>query len=236
METSLPYFFEPQLTNQPGLIHLNAETSKHCIQVLRMQIGHKIQLTNGKGLLATAQIVEADKKNTTVNIEEVLTIPAPEKKISIAAALLKNTSRYEWFLEKATEFGVTEIIPLLTKRTENQKFKEERFRGILVAAMLQSKQSWLPNFSQPLPFQELIDGSSYPQKLIAHCLPSQKKNLLAMGPFSHAQILIGPEGDFTPEEIQNALSNQYQAVDLGPNRLRTETAAILSAALMTQSF
>ena len=137
-------------------------------------------------------------------------------------------------MEKATEIGVTEIIPLICERTEKTAFKSDRMKTILVSAMLQSQQCWLPVLHEPTKFNSLIQSSSHQQKFIAHCMDDAKRNLADLNneSLSSKIILIGPEGDFTPGEIEFALQNHFSAVTLGQTRLRTETAGIVSAILL----
>lgn len=197
-----------------------------------MKSGEKLQLTNGKGILYTASIVSEDKKKTVVLIEESKNISAPPKKISIAISLLKNATRFEWFLEKATEIGVSEIQPLICGRTEHTRFRHDRMNGILIAAMLQSQQVWLPVLREPVSFKNFIGQSAYSQKLIAHCEEEKKQSIKDLPAFADTQILIGPEGDFNLEEIQLAISNHYLPVTLGETRLRAETAGVVAATLL----
>src|SRR4051812_49262899 len=140
---SLPYFFV-ETVNETNTIVLPEDTSKHCIQVLRMRPGEQLQLTDGKGNFITANIATADRKHCLVNIREKKFKQPSSKKICVAISLLKHTSRFEWFLEKATEIGVNEIIPLIGERTERPHFRFERMNNILISAMLQSEQTWLP--------------------------------------------------------------------------------------------
>ena len=159
------------------------------------------------------------------------------RKVSIAISLIKNTSRFEWFLEKATEIGVAEIVPLICNRTERQHFRYDRMKGILVSAMLQSQQCWLPVLHEPVLFEKHIEQSSKDEsgfRMIAHCLETKKQSITQTEIAQHTklQLLIGPEGDFTENEIQLALSNQFAAVSLGETRLRTETAGVVAAALL----
>jgi 16S rRNA (uracil1498-N3)-methyltransferase len=229
---SLPFFFIEEL-NSSNTISLPEETSKHCIQVLRMKEGERLQLTDGKGNLVTARIISADKKHCGVGIEEKKFEERNFKKISVALSLLKNRGRFEWFLEKATEIGVSEIIPLVCERTERQHFRPERMNNILIAAMLQSEQTWLPVLLEPQPFEKIITSSAYIKKLIAHCGDGKNKSdILSIKTETEAQILIGPEGDFTTPEIQQALANNYTPVSLGRTRLRSETAAVVAATLL----
>jgi 16S rRNA (uracil1498-N3)-methyltransferase len=229
----LPFFYEPTLDTSLSHFTLSEETSKHCIQVLRMKMGEQLQLTNGKGLLCTVVIASEDKKKAVVTIGSTELIPRPSRKISIAISLLKNASRLEWFLEKATEIGVTHIQPLICARTEHSRFKTERMQGILVSAMLQSQQVWLPEMPEPIHFEKYISQTSAMQKLIAHCEENEKRSISDIPPSDDTLILIGPEGDFTTAEIELALSQGYIPVTLGNTRLRTETAGMVAAALLT---
>ena len=232
LNMSLPFFYETQTPQLHSHFTLSEETSKHCTQVLRMKAGASLQLTNGKGILYKASIVSEDKKKTVVLIEESIMVPPPEKKISNAISLLKNASRFEWFLEKATEIGVTEIQPLICQRTEHTRFRQERMHGILIAAMLQSQQAWLPVLHEPVAFKNCVAQSTHQQKLIAHCEEDSKQFIKDLPVAAETRILIGPEGDFSPEEIQLALDNHYIPVSLGETRLRTETAGIVASSLL----
>lgn len=229
----LPFFFEESFPDSNQFV-LSENSSRHIAQVLRMKEGELIQLTNGKGYTLTAEIVSPHKKNTEVKITERTFIPQRKPKIAIAISFIKNTGRFEWFLEKATEIGVSEIIPLLCTRTEKTHFREERMKTILVSAMLQSRQAWLPELSAPVTIIELIKDKSYDQKFIAHCLNEEKaelKNVITNASSSKI-ILVGPEGDFTKEEIEAALEQDYKPVSLGETRLRTETAGLVAAVLL----
>ena len=229
----LPFFYEPTLLQTSSHVTLSEESSKHCIQVLRMKAGGKLQITNGQGMLARASIVGEDKKKTVVLIEEIKSIPGPLKKISITISLLKNTTRFEWFLEKVTEIGVCDIHPLICQRTEHPRFRYERMNGILIAAMLQSQQAWLPLLHEPVPFKNHIPQSTYQQKLIAHCEEDKKQFITNLAASAETEILIGPEGDFSREEIELALDHLYLPVSLGATRLRAETAGVVAATLLT---
>ncbi len=229
---TLPFFYEPSLASSNGHFQLSEETSRHCVQVLRMKSGEQLQLTNGKGALFKARILSEDKKKAVALIEEELLLPRHLKKISIAISLLKNAARFEWFLEKATEIGASEIIPIICDRTEHTRFRTDRMKQILVSAMLQSQQVWLPVLHEPAPFKEVLVSSAYGLKLVAHCEDDIKNSIGQLPPFSEAQILIGPEGDFTPTEIKAAMSHHFLPVTLGETRLRTETAGIVAATLL----
>lgn len=229
---ALPYFFETAIPELHSLFTLSEETSKHCIQVLRMKQGAFLQLTNGKGVLYKASIVSEDKKKTVVRIEEAFSISPGERSICIAISTLKNASRFEWFLEKATEIGVRSIQPIICSRTEQHRFRHDRMNGILIAAMLQSQQAWLPELGEPVSFSTLVKESQYQQKIVAHCEDGKKQTIFDLETSNNTQILIGPEGDFSPEEIQFAIQNGYLPVSLGETRLRTETAGMVAASLL----
>jgi len=229
---SVPYFYESLVA--PGLTHftLSEESSKHAIQVLRLQEGNRLDITNGKGDLLEAIIQSAHKKNTVVSVQQHKSITASNQKIILGISLLKNASRLEWLFEKATEMGVTQIVPLLCQRTIHERFKMERMQGILQSAMIQSQQAWLPQLSAPQSFSHFIQITKATQKLIAHCEEAEKINIKNITPSSDMALLIGPEGDFTPEEIQAATLAQYIPIHLGPTRLRTETAGIFALSVL----
>jgi 16S rRNA (uracil1498-N3)-methyltransferase len=238
----LPYFYHSGAGAAGDELLLDEDNSRHIVQVLRMKPGEKLRLTNGIGWLFTAMIVDDHKKKCRVRIESVEQQPLPKREIGIAISPVKNASRFEWFLEKATEIGVRGIIPLLTERTERQHHRPDRWESILVSALLQSQQAWLPKLAPPLPFAELMAGMNgkdvrVDQRLIAHCLEAPRPteslaNLVRIQPVTSTLILIGPEGDFSPKEVDLALAKGFIPVALGNNRLRTETAGIVAATLL----
>ncbi len=232
----LPFFYTQPISSLNKIVVLNEDNSKHIVQVLRMQAGEVLQLTDGKGNLYFAKIAEAHKKNCSVNIIQSSTAVKPAKDICLAVSLVKNNTRFEWLLEKATEIGVTQIVPLLCARTEKQHFRYERMQGILVSAMLQSQQVWLPVLHEPVKFTQYISHikNTAQQKFIAHCEENEKLQLssIPLNNNSTKLMLIGPEGDFTKEEIVLAVQNDFTPVSLGNTRLRTETAAIVAAVLL----
>ena len=232
---ALPFFYIETIQAGSNELLLNEETSKHVVQVLRMQNGEQLNLTDGLGNLFAAEIIDDHKKRCTVKILSTVHQQAPAKKITIAISLVKNASRFEWFLEKATEIGVNEIIPLICERTEKQHFRFERMKGILISAMLQSQQCWLPVLSEPAKFSKFIANKYDGIKFIAHCENESVKEQLTnklINKSTDKLILIGPEGDFTKTEIEIALQNNFIPVALGRTRLRTETAGIVAAALL----
>ena len=172
------------------------------------------------------------KKSCTVKIVQQQFYPAAEKKITVAISLLKNTDRFEWFLEKATELGIHVIVPLLCSRTIRQNFRKERMMNIVVAAMLQSRQLWLPHLHDVITIQDWIKLSPNKTKLISYCGPAYKKEINAITFTPDTEIIIGPEGDFSPVEILLAAEHGYIPVSLGDTRLRTETAGVVASALI----
>ena len=228
----LPYFFEENIPDS-GNFNLNELSSRHIVQVLRMQEGYPINITNGNGILVTCKIADANKKHCQVEINDYQTILPTTRKISIAISPIKHNNRFEWFLEKATEIGISEIIPVICSRTEKTHLKRDRLNQIIVSAMLQSQQSWMPQLTEPVYFEDLIKSTIPGIRLIAHCVDSDKKHLSSFVQSEQPKlVLIGPEGDFTEKEISAALENNFKPVNLGETRLRTETAGIVAAVLL----
>jgi 16S rRNA (uracil1498-N3)-methyltransferase len=235
---ALPIFYVEQIQPSDSTCVLNEDTSKHIVQVLRMNSGDSLQLTDGKGNIFTARIIDNNRKKCVVEIVAVEYTGTKERSVIVAISLVKNNTRFEWFLEKATEIGVCEIVPLICERTEKQQFKQERMKNILVSAMLQSQQSWLPDLHEPIRFNEFIKSSDATQKFIAHCEEENTKVQLTSLLTNHSTsqlILIGPEGDFTPAEIALAKEFNFIPVALGNTRLRTETAGIFAAVILINS-
>jgi 16S rRNA (uracil1498-N3)-methyltransferase len=233
----LPFFYIKEYDPSQKEITLEEDTSRHIVQVLRMKPGDKINLTDGQGNLLTASIADDHKKHCRVNIEATLYQQPATQKTAIAISLVKNSGRFEWFLEKATEIGIREIIPLICERTEKQKFRHDRMQGICTSAMLQSQQCWLPVLHEPIAYellfrQEEIAGIA--QKFIAHCIEDEKHALASMINKTNSSciILIGPEGDFSKKEIDLAVRQHFIPVSLGETRLRTETAGVVAAVLL----
>ncbi|MFN2458393.1 MAG: 16S rRNA (uracil(1498)-N(3))-methyltransferase [Chitinophagaceae bacterium] len=231
---SLPFFYIESIA--VNSFFLDEATSKHITQVLRMKVHDEVVLTDGKGTKAQAAIANDNRKRCEVKISSVEKAKESNLKVAIAISLIKNTFRFEWFLEKATEIGVSEIVPIICERTEKQNFRLQRMNGIVISAMLQSQQFWLPVLHEPVNFKKLITSNpdKYNKKLIAYYSKEDKPLLtyqLANG-LTNQLILIGPEGDFTPQEIEMALKIGFEAVSLGKTRLRTETAGIVAATLL----
>ena len=231
---TLPFFYISAYDAVQKEIELDEATSRHVVQVLRMKVGELLNLTDGKGNLLSCSVIDDDKKHCSVRVTTTSYQEPATRKVSVAISLLKNSNRFEWFLEKATEIGVSEIIPLICERTEKEKFRYDRMNLICVSAMLQSQQCWLPVLHEPVVFNNIVEHSVAEQKFIAHCIEEERKSLsnFPISQFPNSQILIGPEGDFTPKEIKLALQNDFIPVSLGETRLRTETAGIVAATLL----
>lgn len=238
----LPYFHSEQVGSDSGSrIVLDEPASKHIVQVLRMKAGERMLLTDGKGLEAEAVIVADDRKRCAVEVSAVRHVLPCSPEITLCVSLLKNTARFEWLLEKAAELGINHIVPIQCARSEKASFKKERFNSILMSAMLQSRQAYQTRLSEPQPLQALLSSSSgFSGIFMAHCLKGRSRTPLslllkpAMDRNARILMLIGPEGDFTPEEIMLAARQGCMEVSLGENRLRTETAAITAAVLLRQ--
>jgi len=234
---ALPFFYKDDINPGLNTVVLDENTSKHIVQVLRMQNGEHLQLTDGKGKIFLCEIINNHRKKCEVTFIKTSNITHPTSNIAIAISPVKNASRFEWFLEKATEIGVTEIIPLLCERTEKQHLKLERMQGILISAMLQSQQAWLPVLQEPIKFTKYLNelnAAPSLHKMIAHCEDENNKQALQKiaNPAAAQVILIGPEGDFSKKEIEFALQTGCVPVSLGNTRLRTETAGMVAATLL----
>jgi 16S rRNA (uracil1498-N3)-methyltransferase len=223
-------FYTPGIA---GLNHiLNKEESMHCTRVLRLTEGHTVHLADGRGTLYMARITAANPKACAV---EIISKDEHYKRrpyrLHLAVAPTKNMERFEWLLEKITEIGIDEITPLLCEHSERRVLKRERVEKILVAAMKQSLKAQLPLLHDITPVAEFVKQNFSPKKLIAHCAPGEKTALpKALQGCRDALILIGPEGDFSSEEIAAALQHGFEAVTLGDTRLRVETAGIFAVA------
>lgn len=231
---TLPFFYTEEALSAGGNMVLNEETSRHVAQVLRMQVGAALHLTDGRGSRVTATILDNNKKKCLVQLAaQIVETPKPAQN-TIAISLVKNAHRFEWFLEKATEIGIARILPLVCSRTEKQHFRLDRMKGILVSAMLQSQQAWLPELHEPIRFNEFVKKETADRKLIAHCVEDERNPLKDQLQLTSSNLVcIGPEGDFTIDEIYAATSNNFIPVSLGDTRLRTETAGIVAATLLT---
>lgn len=222
-------FYNPNITETTETFFFDKEESKHIIKVLRNKDNDILHVTNGLGILFTTKIDLASDTKCTVKIISIIKSEKPKYKLHLAVAPTKLNDRYEWFLEKATEMGISEITPIICENSERKFIKTDRFDKIIQSAMKQSNQCFLPILNEPITFKELISKNINGQKFIAHCEETDKKTLKnSLEINQDIIILIGPEGDFSKSEIQLAIQNNYLPVSLGSNRLRTETAAIVA--------
>lgn len=228
--SELPLFYCSGLKSASPTLLLDDETRRHVVTVLRMQPGEQLELTDGMGRSAVAEIRQADKKKLDVAVLTSLEHEPPQRVLSLGVSLLKNASRFEWMLEKVTEIGVTQIYPLLTERTTRQHFRQERMQQIMVSACLQSRQYHFPQLSVPFTWDQFMGTSLPAVRYIAHCMDGDKG--LISGDEREAVLLIGPEGDFTAVELSQATAAGFKPVTLGSSRLRTETAGIVGAVLL----
>ena len=219
-------FYQPDITEP--LHTLDKEESGHCIRVLRMKQGDKLHLTDGKGMVCEARIADGNPKSCVVEIlhADRQQARAPYR-THLAVAPTKNISRFEWFLEKATEIGVDEITPLICENSERRNVKTDRLNKVLISAMKQSLKAFLPLLNEPVRYDAFIQGAYPGQKFIAY-ISSDYSSLLRDNyqRGSSAVVLIGPEGDFTPAEVTEGTGRGFQPVSLGHSRLRTETAGV----------
>ena len=226
-------FYAPDLTTP--LYTLGEEESKHCIRVLRLRRGDTLHLTDGRGTLYRCEIAEEDARRCTVRVVE--RFPDYERmpyRLTMAVAPTKNIERFEWFLEKATEVGVSEIVPLLCERSERRALKIERAERVVVSAMKQSLKAFCPALRPLTPLADLLAEPFDGRRLIAHCdAPRMEKCHLfdTLRPHENLLVLIGPEGDFSPAEIDAALRAGFEEITLGRQRLRTETAAVVATVM-----
>lgn len=220
-------FYTPDLATD--FFILNEEESRHCSKVLRLGPGDHVHLIDGKGGLFEAEITTVDKRHVSLRVISRRTgFGKRNHHLHIAIAPTKNMDRLEWFLEKATEIGIDEITPLLCAHSERRVIKEDRLEKIITAAVKQSLTAYHPVLNAAVNFTDLISRPMADVQLIAHCLDDDRKRFIKdwLKPHQSCIILIGPEGDFSMEELNLALQNDFKPVTLGATRLRTETAAL----------
>ena len=224
-------FYTPELTLEFSHLTLSEAESKHAVQVMRLLNDQQIQLFNGNGLSAISTVIDNHPKRCSVRIDQRSEHPK-ENQIHIAIAPTKNMERLEWFVEKATEIGITEISLIKCQNSERREVKIERLEKILISAVKQSGRYFVPTLH---PIEKWTDFlKKNPDGLIAHCREGEKMKIDTS--FQNKVIVIGPEGDFTHEEIELAIGRGYSPITLGENRLRTETAALVACMQAKFSF
>lgn len=222
-------FYHPELDNETNQFTFPVDESRHISKVLRKKTGDTLDITNGKGIWYEAEILNPHHKKCTAQITAKRTVTPSPYRLHMVVAPTKLNDRFEWFLEKATEIGVHEITPIICDHSERKVIKQERMEKVIQSAMKQSLQTYLPKLNEAISFKEFMTLPNSDNRFIAHCEEDKKTELLHTArPKENTSILIGPEGDFSENEIALALQNNYTAVALGDNRLRTETAAIVA--------
>jgi len=222
-------FYNPDIDETTESFSFDKEESRHIIKVLRKKDSDILHVTNGLGFLFETEITLASDNKCTVQVLSVKKADEPKFRLHLAVAPTKMNDRFEWFLEKATEIGIQEITPVFCDRSERKAINPERFEKIILSAMKQSNETFLPKLNQAVSFKEFIKQKNEGLNLIAHCEETDKKSLKEiLKPNKNVTMLIGPEGDFSEKEIALALENNFQPVTLGNTRLRTETAAIVA--------
>ena len=222
-----PLFFTDAF--EAGKIILTGDDARHCYRVLRLGPGDVIRVTDGRGRLATANIIVNDATQCIAEWSAIEEVQPTASRIHIGISPLKNVDRFEWFVEKATEIGLTSITPLICSRTERSSIKYERLEKIIVSAVKQSGEYWKPSLHPAENFNSFVEKFPETGRFIAYCEDRPPMHLAqACKDTGDVVLLIGPEGDFTPDEIALALEKKYKMVSLGEKRLRTETAGIVA--------
>lgn len=222
-------FYNFEITENTSQFSFNKEESRHIVKVLRKTTNDKVHITNGKGWLFTAQIIVPNIGKCTVEIISKSFQKKHPYNLHLAVAPTKMNDRYEWFLEKATEIGIDTITPIICDNSERKLIKTERLERILQAGMKQSLQCYLPKLNEAILFKDFLVQKLEGDLFIAHCEETNKKTLKSvLNNTNDITILIGPEGDFSVKEIEEALKNNFIPVTLGKTRLRTETAAVVA--------
>ena len=216
---------------------LSEEESKHCIRVLRMRCGDELHITDGRGNMHRCKVVDDNVKRCVVEVVETTAeYEKPSYGLTMAVAPTKNIDRFEWFLEKATEVGISEVIPIVSEHSERREIKHERELKVITSAVKQSLKAYHPTLHPLTSFKDVVRMPFNGDKFIAHCNSSlgQREYLGSLITKGHnTLILIGPEGDFSPEEVRLAVENGFEEISLGTQRFRTETAAVVAVDMVS---
>lgn len=220
-------FYTPDIDSSE--YSLNEEESKHCLKVLRLGLGDVVNLIDGRGGFYEAEIIGEGKRN--VQLRVTASTQEYQKRnhhLHIVVAPTKNIDRLEWFLEKATEIGIDEITPVICERSERKIIKEDRLNKVITSAVKQSLQAYHPVLNPQISLTDFLKMEHDSIKMIAHCIDGEPRQYISQVLLPHQRylILIGPEGDFSPKEIELALQSGFKPLTLGNTRLRTETAAL----------
>ena len=229
-------FYSNNIDKSNETIIILEQENSHLIKVLRKKTGDYVDITDGKGFLYSCSIIESDKNKSVLKIESSKEFKNKSPNLKVAIALTKNRDRFEWFLEKATEIGVSEITPLICRYSERNKFNIERSKKILISAMKQSLRYRLPIINEPIYFKDYLISESKNKidSFIATCLDSDislLKEKLIKG--NDSEIMVGPEGGFSQNELDLAKKAKFVPVSLGEGRLRTETAGVMVCSIFS---
>ena len=231
--SQLSHFFYNGPLVENSIVVLDDDTSKHIWQVLRMQEGDRIALTDGKGNIAEGNLLAVERHKSKVSLDKISFQDRQSEALHLCVGFTKNNNRNEWMLEKATELGVKAIIPISATRSEKAHFRIDRWQKILMSAILQSRQHYLPHLADMTSLRDALKQFAHlPQKFVGHCYNMESRIPMAsvMKPGLETVLLIGPEGDFTEDEVKLCEEYGFVPVSLGRQRLRTETAAITACA------
>ena len=225
-------FYFPRTSSET--IELPADESRHLVKVLRKKVGDIVHATDGEGFLIKAKLLDENHRGVQLQKLEEEKQPESAYEFTLAIAPVKNNDRLEWCIEKATEIGVTRIVPILCDHAERKRIKHDRLERTAVSAMKQSNQFYKPQIDELTKFKDFVEQDNGGEKYIAHCEEDRERTQFVsqVKPGGSTTILIGPEGDFSPQEIELALKCGYLPVALGNTRLRTETAAVVSTAIV----
>ena len=222
-------FYIPDLNENSKTAIFNSDESKHLFKVLRKKVGDEVLITNGNQLMFKGNILDISKNNCEVEISKCEKKEKLGYSLHIVISILKSNERFEWFLEKASEIGVTEITPVLCERSEKKFINEKRLNKVLISAMKQSLKANLPILNPIVKLKDFYKSNLSDQLFIAHCNESEKDFLISsIKPKENVTILIGPEGDFSKNEVEEAIKIGFKPVSLGNTRFRAETAAIIA--------
>lgn len=224
-------FYQPHIPE--GIHYLDAEEARHCVKVLRKKSGDLIRLTDGKGAFYEAVLLKTDDRQCTFQIEQKINVPSPAHYIHLAISPTKNPDRIEWFIEKAIELGIDRISLMECEHTERSYVKTDRLEKVAVSAMKQSLKATLPQIASLSAFSGIVSSAQESERFIAYvdeANPRHLKDAATKG--ASYLVLIGPEGDFSKEELDHALQQGFQKVSLGKSRLRTETAGLAACHIL----
>ena len=222
-------FYIPDLNENSKTAIFNSDESRHLFKVLRKKVGDEVLITNGNQLMFKGNILDISKNNCEVEISKCEKKEKLGYSLHIVISILKSNERFEWFLEKASEIGITEITPVLCERSEKKFINEKRLNKVLISAMKQSLKANLPILNPIVKLKDFYKSNLSDQLFIAHCNESEKDFLISsIKPKENVTILIGPEGDFSKNEVEEAIKIGFKPVSLGNTRFRAETAAIIA--------